>query len=83
LEIEVYTDSSRCQEAINYAADEPGTKKVIQTIPGHQVTSYNATDDDGKAYIPYFFEVAGKQICIIQDGTSVNNHLVESFYNLN
>lgn len=83
ITIEVYTDSSSYQEAINFAADEPGTKKVTTTISGHQVTSYDATDYEGKSYVTYFFEVNGKQICVMQDGTSVDKHLVESFYNLN
>jgi hypothetical protein len=83
LEIEVYTDPNRYQDVINFVADEPGTNQTIQTISGHQVTSYSTTMITGKNYITYFFEVAGKQIRIIQGGTSINNHLVESFYNLN
>jgi hypothetical protein len=83
LEIEVYTDPKEYQAVINFLADEPGISKVSQTISGHQVTSYSATRINGKAYITYFFEVAGKQVRISHEGTSINNHLVESFYNLN
>jgi hypothetical protein len=83
LEIEVFTNPSGYQNAINFVADEPGTSKVNQTISGHQVTSYSATRINGKTYITYFFEVAGKQVRINHEGTSINNHLVESFYNLN
>lgn len=83
LTIEVYTDSNRYQEAINFAADEPGTKKVSNTIAGHSVFSYEATDYNSNSYITYFFEVNGKQICVIDDGTLIDNQLVESFYKLN
>lgn len=81
--IEVYTDYSRYQEAINFAAGEPGTQKVTKTISGNTVTSYDATDYYGKSYITYFFSVNGKYICVIADGTTIDNHLVESFYKLN
>jgi hypothetical protein len=83
LEIEVYTDPNEYQAVIDFVANEPGTSNVNQTISGHQVTSYSNTRINGKTYITYFFEVNGKHVRISHDGTSVNNHLVESFYNLN
>jgi hypothetical protein len=83
LEIEVYADPNEYQAVIDFVADEPGTIKVSQTISGHQVKSYTATRINGKSYITYFFEVHGKHVRISHEGTSVNNHLVESFYNLN
>jgi hypothetical protein len=83
LEIEVYTDPSEYQAVIDFVSNELGTSKVSQTISGHQVTSYSTTRINGKTYITYFFEVAGKHVRISHEGTSINNHLVESFYNLN
>jgi hypothetical protein len=83
LEIEVYTDPNEYQAVINIVANETGNNKVTQTISGHQVTSYSTTRINGKTYITYFFEVNGKHVRISHEGTSINNHLVESFYNLN
>jgi hypothetical protein len=83
LEIEVYTDPNEYQAVIDFIASEPGTSNVNQTISGHQVTSYTSTRINGKTYITYFFEVNGKHVRISHEGTSINNHLVESFYNLN
>jgi hypothetical protein len=82
LEIEVYTDPNEYQAVIDFVANEFETSKVIQTISGHQVTSYSNTRINGKTYITYFFEVAGKKVRISHEGT-INNHLVESFYKLN
>lgn len=83
LTIEVYTDQTRYQEAIDYAAGEPGTIKKTTNVSGNEVFSYDATDYNGNPYITYFFEVNGKNICIMEDGTTIDPRIVESFYNLN
>jgi hypothetical protein len=83
LTIEVYTKQARYQDAVDYAAGEPGTIKKTTTVSGNEVISYDATDYNGNPYISYFFEVNGKNISIMQDGTAIDTKIVESFYNLN
>lgn len=83
LTIEVYTNLARYQDAVDYAAGEPGTTKETTTVSGNEVIAYDATDYNGNPYITYFFEVNGKKICIMEDGTTIDTRIVESFYNLN